>query len=1606
MRKVPRQKDDGHLLMTRIIALVVIVFAAACSATVTQNQTDFGFDGSCVNCHAGMSAGHTHPNYKLRCIDCHGGNDTINVDPAAASKPPGTPGGFDDKGLMQQAHVLVKTFGKPDAQNIARYFFANGLDDDGDGVVDNGPVFDTNGNLTSLGEIFEPLHGEGPGEFVDDELSRDLNYTRFLNPGDLRVATVGCGARNRAAIDGGFGCHQDTVDTVRRSIMVNQTAVTNGAYYGNENFRAEFISSRGMTADPRNGAFAYTLDYEGVDETNGCIDLSKTNDGLGGRGQPFFNSACLEARATAQDPAVAAGAQGNVGLPAFEMAQSTITPCARGNGDVVGADCSAGNVSPTATVAQNGANNQNRLPWGGQPLDPVSIMTDPGAVRPKLDPIPNGNLGATAFPDPVDVVLRTFRAYYPLNYPGSTVNFAKGTFGSSINPDFARFPVNNPFGRGHSSGCSACHAAYDYSGSRRPTDVRLNNGQCSTTSATSCNIDSDCPSGETCAFTVSVVDPTTKPREFDPATQDRGQFNGEDHLIGRVVTQDQQVKANRIQQRTYSAKHEVTAKVDTDTCGLCHGFVTRINYAYQGMAEDEQRDQLARRAPIQFTTPGNKTQVVINDSWVREDATLPVNQQVIIPPAADVGGTIDLARKRDAALANLGFVPGNGGCAAATFSEDCNNNGELDHQLKLTHTDENGNQTTITLDEDGSMTLPDGSTVKVGNGNGKLDLIDRLPREKSVDGRQMHYIYGGRNGSTRQMDIHFERGMHCIDCHFLQDVHGDGHLYTTNWDHIEVECEDCHGTATKRATLKTSGPNGLNDLTKSVNDNLQPFFEDQGGQIIQRSRVTPGLFWVVPQTAEQQDQFAKEAHAPSMNPTAHVGEVRQGSTFAGMPGQSALTSAKLECATCHSSWIHNCLGCHINLNVGDKQRKTIGSDLTTVTQQPGENEIWFTNSHNPGHVDFQLLGLMRAPFVLGVSSSSEYGRLGTFRSSMQALVSVSDATGSTVFDNLTFTTFQATDGNSGRHQVATSGVAMNQTMAHTVRPQQARDCSTCHPLVDQSGRVRNEHVLGETYGIGAGAIPYVGDWAMAAGANGIELYDHKSEKELAVNNTANEVTRFPGFIINGNAADRKPALVEPILDGTGGVNNNAVATDIVLIRNFNPTPAAGNVAAPTFRDLAIYGFDNGGVGTPGALVITDITHRGNPAQTRPQLATQTASAVLTLPLAARALAHVGPDVSDPFVYVAVGTAGVSVVQLTGAPAMGAPNASVLRTVALPSNHTAVALALAGDVLYVGTNEGTIDTFDLSDPTTPAFKSSVSIGVQVTSLSSRGFLLVAGLTNGLAILKLDDPFNPAMLDGSSGPIVIGGFNANNIFVGNGHVYVAAGAGGVLDIDIRTAALPAAPVNLVPTLAPGQTIIAQDVVFSRMPGQNWLLVLDSVGDLWGLKLDNRISNKERCFPDPKAAGCVLDMDFMDETIAGRDPSFDPNTNTFDVGDPSGPTFFHLTRQILTVGRRLARPTLWEQIGTLTGRRVRDSFMPGSGVLSLPVMQQMRTVKLCESSSDTTTVGNLGQLGYADANFTGSGTCTPFARATVMMRGASTSASTPSAGVCKKGDPPRWR
>src|SRR5205807_9558040 len=115
------------------------------------------------------------------------------------------------------------------------------------------------------------------------------------------------------------------------------------------------------------------------------------------------------------------------------------------------------------------------------------------------------------------------------------------------------------------------------------------------------------------------------------------------------------------------------------------------------------------------------------------------------------------------------------------------------------------------------------------------------------------------------MDIHAEKGMHCVDCHFVQDMHGNNRLQMEVRAAIEIQCVDCHGDYTSRARLRTSGPAAYTsnpetinpadpkfgrDLTALRTPSGKPRFEKRGDKIYQNSMVEPDLTWEIVQTKD------------------------------------------------------------------------------------------------------------------------------------------------------------------------------------------------------------------------------------------------------------------------------------------------------------------------------------------------------------------------------------------------------------------------------------------------------------------------------------------------------------------------------------------------------------------------------------------------------------------------------------------------------------------------------------------------------------------------------------------------------------------------------------
>jgi hypothetical protein len=144
----------------------------------TQAEADSKSEG-CLSCHVGIEPMHASSAVKLGCTDCHGG-DATSLRPDGSTQ--GTTG-YDE--AMNRAHV------QPEFPEFWQ---------------------DENGEYTSA----------NPKRPYTDTLKESYEFIRFVNPGDLRVATQVCA-----------GCHYEQVAAVRRSPMATSSTFWVAAGYAN-----------------------------------------------------------------------------------------------------------------------------------------------------------------------------------------------------------------------------------------------------------------------------------------------------------------------------------------------------------------------------------------------------------------------------------------------------------------------------------------------------------------------------------------------------------------------------------------------------------------------------------------------------------------------------------------------------------------------------------------------------------------------------------------------------------------------------------------------------------------------------------------------------------------------------------------------------------------------------------------------------------------------------------------------------------------------------------------------------------------------------------------------------------------------------------------------------------------------------------------------------------------------------------------------------------------------------------------------------------------------------------------------------------------------------
>jgi len=361
-------------------------------------------------------------------------------------------------------------------------------------------------------------------------------------------------------------------------------------------------------------------------------------------------------------------------------------------------------------------------------------------------------------------------------------------------------------------------------------------------------------------------------------------------------------------------------------------------------------------------------------------------------------------------------------------------------------------------------------------GSAELDGAAALPRSGAPHNLPVHLL-----------DIHLEKGMHCVDCHFIQDVHGNTKLYGEVRAAIEIQCTDCHGTIGRRPSLRTSGPaapEGGRNLEALRTPSGKRRFERQGDKIIQNSMVEKNLSWEIVQVKDvitpgnpHYNERARLAKTVRFNDKNQMewGDVPSD------PSKCAHANERMSCIACHSSWNQSCFGCHLPQKA-DKKMPTLHF----------EGEV----TRNYTAYNFQTL--RDDVYMLAHDGDVTGNKIGPARSSCAVHVGSYNQNRDSIYVQ------QQTISAEGM-----SGIAFSGNVPHTVRGRETKTCTDCH--VSKNGD--NNAIMAQLLMQGTGYVNFMGRYCWVAakdhGLYGVVVTE-QDEPQAVIGSSLQQLA-FPDF---------------------------------------------------------------------------------------------------------------------------------------------------------------------------------------------------------------------------------------------------------------------------------------------------------------------------------------------------------------------------------------------------------------------------------------------------------------------------------------------------------------
>jgi hypothetical protein len=594
-------------------------------------------------------------------------------------------------------------------------------------------------------------------------------------------------------------------------------------------------------------------------------------------------------------------------------------------------------------------------------------------------------------------------------------------------------------------------------------------------------------------------------------------------------------------------------------------------------------------------------------------------------------------------------------------------------------------------------------------------------------------------------DIHLEKGMQCVDCHFEQDVHGNGKVYGDRRAAIEIDCTDCHGTVAGASSLVTSGPASTGtDLTGLTTPWGEPRFSRRRGVVTQRSMVEEGKSWEVPQVID-----TITPGNPHFNERSRVAKTiqRDGTTWgdgSAAPEQLAHANSKMACFSCHSAWVTSCYGCHLAAKV-DTKKPMLHNEGTDSQVYP---------SYNP-----QVL--RSDSFQLAIDGTVLGHRVAPARSSSVVSVSVQNANREWILNQVPTLSSAGYNGN-----------AFNTHPPHTVRGKETKQCTDCH--VSQSGD--NNSWLAGVLMLGTNQVNFFGKYIFVAqGQDGFSAVSvtERDEPQAVLGSHLHKIAYPARFAAHEKLGKR---LTEAQHHG-GQVEQVQMYGEYLLV--------AGGKDGFRVYDAA----NVGNKGFSQGIVTAPFATQGLRVGTRDASGFALGSPQPLDPKRVQLPVNEENPVAPLFGYAFISDRqeGLVTIDITTLED-GIPTNNHLERAATfnPEGRLngASSIALAGNYAYLTSDRG-LSVVDVSDPKAPRFVTELTDGLKAPRRVAVQFryAFVAD-AEGLKVLDVTFPEKPRALPGAALAIP----QAYDVYLARSYAYVAAGTQGLAIVDIEKAEHP--------------------------------------------------------------------------------------------------------------------------------------------------------------------------------------------------------------------------